>query len=59
MKAVIAVVVVLAPILAVACPVCAGDQDPRSALLVGGMIAAPYVVAALVIRAIRAAGGER
>jgi hypothetical protein len=59
MKAAIAVAVVLAPALAVACPVCAGDQNPSSALLVGGMIAAPYVVAALVIRAIRAAGGER
>jgi hypothetical protein len=47
----------LAPALAAACPVCARDEVPNAALLVAGMIAAPYVVAALVIRAIRGAGG--
>jgi hypothetical protein len=55
----LALAVALAPSVAVACPVCARDQNPASALLVGGMIVAPYVVAALVIRAIRAAGDER
>ncbi|RPJ66842.1 MAG: hypothetical protein EHM24_21185 [Acidobacteria bacterium] len=59
MKAALALAVALAPALALACPVCARDTNPSSALLVGGMIVAPYVVAALVIRAIRAAGGER
>jgi hypothetical protein len=48
---------VLAPALAAACPVCARDEVPVVALLVAGMIAAPYVVAAVVIRAIRG-GGE-
>jgi hypothetical protein len=48
----------LAPALAVACPVCAREEVPSVALLVGGMIAAPYLVAALVIRAVRGAGGR-
>ena len=59
MKTALALAMALVPALALACPVCARDQSPTSALLVGGMIVAPYVVAALVIRAIRAAGGER
>jgi hypothetical protein len=59
MKTVLALAFTLAPTIALACPVCARDQNPTSALLVGGMIAAPYIVAALVIRVIRAAGGER
>lgn len=46
----------LAPAVAVACPVCARGDAPNAALLVGALIAAPYVVAALVIRAIRAGG---
>jgi hypothetical protein len=50
-------VAVLAPALAAACPVCARGDTPNAALLIAGMIAAPYVVAALVIRAIRGAGG--
>lgn len=49
---------VLAPALALACPVCAQDRSPYSALLVGAMIVAPYLVAAVVIRAIRSAGEE-
>jgi hypothetical protein len=49
----------LAPALAAACPVCARGDTPNAALLVAGMIAAPYVVAAVVIRAIRAGGAER
>ena len=59
MRTVLALAIALSPAVALACPVCARDQSPTSALLVGGMIAAPYVVAALVIRVIRAAGGER
>jgi hypothetical protein len=58
MKLALWVAAVLAPALATACPVCARDDVPNAALLVGGMIAAPYVVAVLVIRAIRAGGGE-
>lgn len=48
----------LAPALARACPVCASDQTPNALLYVGAMIAAPYVVAAVVFRAIRAGGEE-
>ncbi len=56
MKAALALAGALAPTLALACPVCARDQTPYAALFVGALIAAPYVVAALVIRAIRAVG---
>jgi hypothetical protein len=49
---------VLAPALAAACPVCARDEVPNAALFVAGMIAAPYLVAAVVIRAIRGGGAE-
>jgi hypothetical protein len=49
---------VLVPAAALACPVCARDAGPNAALLVGAMIAAPYVVAVFVIRAIRAGGGD-
>ncbi len=41
------------PALAAACPACARDSTPRAALLVGAMIAAPYCIAAVVVRAIR------
>ena len=47
-----------APALAQACATCARDQGSSALLLVGAMIVAPYVVAALVIRAVRAAGEE-
>jgi hypothetical protein len=57
MKRALALAAALAPALAVACPVCAEGDTPGAALLVGAMIAAPYVVAVLVIRAIRSAGG--
>ncbi len=48
------------PALALACPSCARDNTPWAALLVAGMIAVPYAVSAVVIRAVRAAdrGGE-
>jgi hypothetical protein len=57
MKLALAAAAAFAPALAFACPVCAEGEAPNAALLVGAMIAAPYVVAALVIRAIRSAGG--
>jgi hypothetical protein len=48
------------PALALACPACARDNTPWAALLIAGMIAVPYAVAAVVVRAIRTAnrGGE-
>jgi hypothetical protein len=58
MKRLLAAAVVLAPALARACPACARDEGPWAALLVGAMIAAPYVVAAVVVRAVRSAGEE-
>jgi hypothetical protein len=58
MKLALCAAAALAPALAIACPVCAEGETPNAALLVGLMIAAPYVVVALVIRAIRSAGGE-
>ncbi len=58
MKAVLAAAAALAPALALACPVCAQDRTPYAALIIGAMIAAPYLVAAVVVRAIRSAGEE-
>jgi hypothetical protein len=58
MKLATAILAAALPALAAACPVCARDSTPNAALLVAGMIAAPYVVAALVIRAIRGSGGR-
>lgn len=58
MKAALAAAAVLAPAVALACPSCAGDKTPYAALIIAAMIAAPYVVAAVVIRAIRAGGEE-
>jgi hypothetical protein len=43
----------LAPGLALACPACARDAGPLSALFIAGMIAAPYAIGWLAIRAIR------
>jgi hypothetical protein len=48
----------LGPTLAVACPTCARDQTPYAPLIIGALIAAPYVVAAVVVRAIRSWGEE-
>jgi hypothetical protein len=58
MRLALAALGTFAPALALACPVCATDQNPHLALLVGGMIAAPYLVSAAVIHAIRAGGEE-
>lgn len=56
MRALLAAACALAPTLALACPVCARDQTPWTPLLVGGLVLAPYVVAAVVVRAIRSWG---
>lgn len=40
-----------------ACAVCARDNAPGAALLIAAMLAVPYAVAAVVIRAIRRADG--
>jgi hypothetical protein len=58
MRCVLAAAAALAPALALACPVCAQDRAPYAPLLIAAMIAAPYVVAAFVVRAIRAWGEE-
>lgn len=59
MKAALALVATLAPVLADACSACARDQTPYAPLLIGALIAAPYVVAVVVVRAIRSGeGGE-
>ncbi len=58
MKALVAAACTLAPALALACPACARDQTPWAPFLIGGLILAPYVVAAVVVRAIRASGEE-
>lgn len=58
MRSALLLALTLAPALARACPVCARDDTPSALLLVAGMIAAPYVVAAVVIRAIRGGGAE-
>ncbi len=56
MRAALAAAATLAPALAQACPACARDQSPYAALFIGAMIAAPYLVAAVVVRAIRSWG---
>jgi hypothetical protein len=58
MRALLAFAATLAPTVAAACPSCARDQGPGAALFIAGLVAAPYVVAAVVVRAIRGAGGE-
>jgi hypothetical protein len=57
-KIAVGLVASVAPAVALACATCARDEGSGTLLLVGGMIVAPYVVAALVIRAIRGAGAE-
>jgi hypothetical protein len=52
-KALLASAAAMIPGFAAACPVCARDDAPITLLLVAGMIAAPYLVAVVVIRAIR------
>jgi hypothetical protein len=58
MRAALAAAGSLAPALAQACSACARDQTPYAPLLIGALIAAPYLVAAVVIRAIRSGEGE-
>ena len=40
------------------CSVCARDNAPGAALLIAAMLAVPYTVAVVVIRAIRRAEGQ-
>jgi len=56
MKVALALAAWAAPALALACPACARDVSGTAALLVGAMIASPYLIAWAVIRVIR--GGE-
>ena len=55
MKTLTALAALLAPRLALACPVCAGRESSGSGtwLLVGAMILAPYAVAAVVVPIVR------
>jgi hypothetical protein len=57
-KRLVLAVGIVAPALALACPVCGAGDRPDATLFVLAMIAAPYVVAVLVVRAIRSAGDE-
>jgi hypothetical protein len=54
MKLVAVLSLALAPALALACPVCGAGDRPDASLFIGAMIAAPYLVTFLVVRAIRA-----
>jgi hypothetical protein len=54
-KVLVGLAMAATPGLGFACATCARDQSSSVALLVGGMILAPYLVAAVVIRAVRAA----
>jgi hypothetical protein len=58
LRALLAAGACLAPAVAAACSSCARDQTRWGPWLVGAMIAAPYLVAAVVVRAVRSAGGE-
>jgi hypothetical protein len=53
----LAAATLLAPGLARACPSCARDGGPFTALFIAAMIAAPYAIGWLAVRAIR--DGER
>ncbi len=55
MKRLLALAAVVAPQLALACPVCARDASPRALQLVGAMILIPYGVAVVVFRVAREA----
>jgi hypothetical protein len=59
MRLAVATATLLAPAFTLACPVCGAGERPDASLFIGAMIAVPYVVAAVVIRAIRAAGDDR
>lgn len=54
----LALLFLAAPALARACPVCARDNSPWAAALIAGMIAVPYVVGAVVFRAVRRSGSQ-
>jgi hypothetical protein len=54
MRSLLVLLAALAPSLALACPSCARDAGPLSALFIAGMIGAPYAIGYLAVRAIRA-----
>lgn len=56
MKLATALALWAAPALGFACPACARDSTPHLAMILGAMIAAPYAIVAVVLRAIRQAG---
>jgi hypothetical protein len=58
MRPLLAAAAALAPAVAAACPVCARDQVRGAALFIAALVIAPYVVAAVVLRVIRSAGGD-
>jgi hypothetical protein len=53
MRPVLLLLGLAAPGLALACPACARDSGPISALFIAGMIGAPYAIGWLAVRAIR------
>jgi hypothetical protein len=53
MRRVLFLAAALAPSLALACPSCARDSGPFTALFIAGMIGAPYAIGYLAVRAIR------
>jgi hypothetical protein len=53
MRRLLVVLAALAPSLALACPSCARDSGPFTALFIAGMIGAPYAIGYLAVRAIR------
>jgi hypothetical protein len=54
----LALALLAAPALAAACPYCARDLPPAVVALVGGLVAAPYLVALAVWRSVRHADDE-
>lgn len=60
MRRLVALALGVLPLAAQACPVCARDTARGAWLLIGALIAAPYLVTLAVVRAVRRAeqGGE-
>lgn len=58
MKRALPMLLAAAPSLAAACPTCARDSAPGAWLVIAGLLAAPYLVALGVARAVRRAGRE-
>lgn len=58
MRGALPLLMAVAPSLAAACPVCARDSAPGAWMIIAGLIAAPYLVALGVVRAVRSADRE-